>query len=149
MSEHELLVGDAGVRRHTAAGLDLLFAWVPAMVLVSAVYERGLLLAVLGFFGVFLGYFLISEGLWSTTPGKAIVGLRVLSKDGSPCTSYQVLVRNLLRLLDANPIFLGAIPGALFIMFTNRRQRLGDLVAGTIVCIPPPVQRSERDPIEP
>lgn len=133
----EPLIGDAGSKRYSAAGIDVLLAWIPAMIVGSAVREHGVAASAVAFTVIFLGYFLFAEGIWSTTVGKAFMGLRVTTLDGTRPTVMQIFLRNVLRLLDANPVLLGAIPGAVFIMFTRRRQRLGDLVARTIVVIPP------------
>lgn len=72
-------------------------------------------------------YAAVSEGAFGRTPGKALVGLVVVSTDGSPCSWRAAVVRNLLRPVD----LLG---GALAVAFTLRHRRLGDLAAGTVVC---------------
>jgi uncharacterized RDD family membrane protein YckC len=91
----------------------------------------GVLLAVLGAFP-FL-YFILFEGLWNgQTLGKRLSGIRVRMADGTPVTFLAALGRNLLRPADMlpGPYFLG-----LLAMFTNpRSQRIGDQVAGTVVC---------------
>nr|QQZ49185.1 hypothetical protein JKL49_18910 [Phenylobacterium glaciei] len=46
---------------------------------------------------------------------------------------WRVIVRTLTRLIEANPFLLGGIPAGLIANFTKRRQRLGDLLAGTYV----------------
>jgi uncharacterized RDD family membrane protein YckC len=61
------------------------------------------------------------------TPGKYICGLRVLSLNGEPINGMQAVVRNLLRAADVIGVGLVAM------MLNRRYQRLGDLVAGTIV----------------
>lgn len=65
------------------------------------------------------------------TPGKYVLGLRVLSYNGQPINGMQAVLRNLLRTAD---IWIGVL--VLVVMTMNRRfQRLGDLVAGTIVVV--------------
>ena len=64
------------------------------------------------------------------TPGKRALGLRVVRADGSPVGLAESLVRNLLRALE---VPLGYAPGVLAVALGPRRQRLGDLVAGTLV----------------
>jgi uncharacterized RDD family membrane protein YckC len=64
------------------------------------------------------------------TPGKRALGLRVVRADGAPVGPAESLVRNLLRALE---VPFGYAPGALAIALTPRRQRLGDVVAGTLV----------------
>ncbi len=65
------------------------------------------------------------------TVGKMAVGLRVVMNDGSPVTLWPSTVRNLARLVDLLPAFYAA--GLLSMLVTSREQRLGDLMAGTIV----------------
>lgn len=78
-------------------------------------------------------YFILFEGLWNgQTLGKRTAGIRVRMADGTPITFTAALGRNLLRPADMlpGPYFLG-----LLAMFTNpRSQRIGDLVANTVVC---------------
>jgi uncharacterized RDD family membrane protein YckC len=87
---------------------------------------------VIGTFVISYGYFAAFEALWAgQTPGKRAVGIRVIALSGQPITTFDALVRNLLRIVDWLP-FLYAV-GLLSIFFTSRHQRLGDLVAGTVV----------------
>jgi uncharacterized membrane protein SpoIIM required for sporulation/uncharacterized RDD family membrane protein YckC len=89
-------------------------------------------LLLLGGYTVWTGYFIFFEGLRrGQTPGKRIVGIRVLMDTGHAVTPAAAAVRNLLRLADflPPPYFLGA----LLVAFHPRAKRLGDLFAGTIV----------------
>jgi hypothetical protein len=77
-------------------------------------------------------YGCVFEGLWSgRTPGKWLVGLRVIKDGGYPISFFDALLRNLLRAADGLPVFYGA--GLITMLATRRMQRLGDLLAGTIV----------------
>ncbi len=88
-------------------------------------------LILLGFV-LYYGYFAAFESLWGgQTPGKRAVGLRVISVTGQPITPFDALLRNLLRIVDQMPGIYAV--GVLSIFFTSRNQRLGDLVAGTVV----------------
>ena len=83
-------------------------------------------------FLLYYGYFAAFEALWGgQTPGKRAVGLRVISVTGQPITTFDALLRNLLRIVDQMPGIYAV--GVLSIFFTARNQRLGDLVAGTVV----------------
>jgi uncharacterized RDD family membrane protein YckC len=64
------------------------------------------------------------------TPGKRALGLRVVRADGGPVGLVESLARNVLRAVE---VPLGYAPGVLAIALGPRRQRLGDLVAGTLV----------------
>lgn len=66
------------------------------------------------------------------TPGKRMAGVRVISKDGSTASAGAILVRNVFRLIDSFPgglYFLGMLTA----MFNNKKLRLGDLAAGTVL----------------
>ena len=84
------------------------------------------------FTGVLLGYPIAFETLWrGRTPGKAALGLRVVTTEGAPVRFRHAAVRSFLGLVD-----LWATTGAvavLSILLTRDNQRLGDLAAGTLV----------------
>lgn len=84
-------------------------------------------------FVVIDGYFVLFEWLWSgQTPGKRWLKLRVIREDGRPITFFEAMVRNLLRNFDIMPVpFYSA--GLISVFATDKDQRIGDLVAGTVV----------------
>lgn len=80
----------------------------------------------------FLGYSILFELLWNgQTPGKRLLGLRVVSSGGLPAGAGPILARNLLRLVDFLPFAYAA--GVTCMLLTRHGQRLGDLVGGTLV----------------
>jgi uncharacterized RDD family membrane protein YckC len=83
-------------------------------------------------FGFQWGYFNFFEWLWNgQTPGKRLLNLRVIKVDGSPVSAVDVLLRNLSRPIDTlGP--MGLI-GLLMIFVSRKAQRLGDLMARTLV----------------
>lgn len=88
-------------------------------------------LLTLGFFIILWGYHILFETLWSgQTPGKRYMGLRVITDGGYPVDFRAVFVRNLLRAVDALPIYGVGFTVALL---HPRYQRLGDMAAGTLV----------------
>ena len=93
----------------------------------------------LGQSGVIVGVLLVIaafaylEARFGRTLGKAIVGIRVLQLDGSPCTTLGSVVRNGFRVIDGFPgIYLIALSS---LAGSKRRQRLGDQAAGTSVFV--------------
>jgi uncharacterized membrane protein SpoIIM required for sporulation len=66
------------------------------------------------------------------TPGKRIHRLRVVREGGFSVTFGVSAVRNLVRIIDMQPLLFYLV-GLGGILTTRRGQRLGDLVAGTIV----------------
>jgi uncharacterized RDD family membrane protein YckC len=86
----------------------------------------------IGMFIVFWFYPTLYEaGKRGATPGKRMIGLRVVRESGAPITFGQSLLRNLLRAVDMLPFPYGF--GIVTCLFTKKFQRLGDLVAGTVV----------------
>jgi uncharacterized RDD family membrane protein YckC len=81
----------------------------------------------------YLGYYLIQEGLWATTLGKRVFGLRVSRVDGASPGWGGALWRTLTRVIEVNPLLLGVLPGGLAVALTERHQRLGDILARTVV----------------
>lgn len=72
------------------------------------------------------------EILWrGRSPGKAIFGLRVVARDGSPSTPGQAAVRGLVAIVDTYLSF--GFLAAATAMTTAASQRPGDLTAGTVV----------------
>ncbi len=83
------------------------------------------------------------------TPGKRVMGIRVLTVDGQPINGLQAVLRNILRTVDLYPMLsleLLGVPAPVYVLPTfmfglvtmtlNRRfQRMGDLVCGTMVVI--------------
>jgi uncharacterized RDD family membrane protein YckC len=65
------------------------------------------------------------------TPGQRAMKLRVASITGGPVTLGQAMMRNLLRVVDFMPGLY--LTGFISCLLTRRFQRLGDLVAGTVM----------------
>jgi uncharacterized RDD family membrane protein YckC len=79
------------------------------------------------------GYFAFFEWLWNgQTPGKRWLKLRVIREDGRPITFFEAAVRNLLRNFDMMPAPFYSI-GLISVFASNKDQRIGDMVAGTVV----------------
>jgi uncharacterized membrane protein SpoIIM required for sporulation/uncharacterized RDD family membrane protein YckC len=90
-------------------------------------------LLVLAVFLIFWGYFSFFEGFREgQTPGKRHFGLRVVHEGGYPLTLRGAAVRNLVRIVDWQPMPSWGI-GGLLVLLHPRAQRLGDMAAGTIV----------------
>jgi uncharacterized RDD family membrane protein YckC len=89
------------------------------------------------------GYFVLTEMyMGGQTPGKRILGLRVLQENGQSATFLSIIIRNLFRILDFLPTFY--FLGALVMLFSSKDKRIGDMVAGTIVIIEQGRERLKR-----
>jgi uncharacterized RDD family membrane protein YckC len=77
---------------------------------------------------VTVAYFFLLESIFGQTIGKNALGLRVVRRDGGPPSASAVATRNVIRIFE-EPVL------ALLVLFGSRRrrQRLGDLAAGTTV----------------
>jgi uncharacterized RDD family membrane protein YckC len=125
--------------------LQLIFATFFIALLVGQVWDLaregfGVAFVLVATFLVQWGYFLLWEWLWyGQTPGKRLLGIRVIDWQGSSISFGQAATRNVLRVADGLPLLL---PGLMPVMYgvgflaaaCNREQRrLGDLAAGTLV----------------
>src|SRR5688500_16667063 len=100
------------------------------------------LLLLLGF-AVWNGYFILFEGLrQGQTPGKRIVGIRVVGDTGNAVGFGAAAVRNLLRIADFLPP--PYLIGTLLVALHPRGKRLGDIVAGTVVARDRPTEAMAR-----
>ena len=96
-------------------------------------------ISTLSFFALYNGYFIVFEWLWNgQTPGKRLLHIRVIKQGGYALRFFDTLLRNLLRIVDFLPLFYGV--GLTSILLTRDSQRLGDLVAGTLVVYQEPVE---------
>lgn len=94
------------------------------------ILEAGL--ALLAFVLVFIGYFIVAEMLWSgRTVGKRAAGIRVVSANGGAAGFWSILLRNIARLVDVLPTLY--IVGSICILASANNQRVGDMLANTIV----------------
>jgi uncharacterized RDD family membrane protein YckC len=106
-----------------ALTLPLRFVLPPALFQAAAVTAT---------FVVGWGWYVLFEAYrQGRTPGKQLLGLRVVDGRGLPLTLEQALVRNVVRALDFAPVFYGF--GALVSQSDAWRRRLGDLAADTLV----------------
>lgn len=75
---------------------------------------------------LYLTYFCTQEYFWGTSPGKYLFNRKVVMDDGDHLKVSSTILRNLFRPLDL-------IFGGLVIFVSKNKQRLGDLVANTLV----------------
>lgn len=159
----QLELGSAGSRA-TAFLIDLgamlliLIALTIAVVLGLSGPVKGDLAGILWLLGAFLlrnGWFVLFElGGRGATPGKRLIGLRVIARDGARLTGGAVVARNAMRefeiFLPLTFLAFQAAEGAadaflalfafgwtaiflFFPLFNRDRLRMGDIVAGTWV----------------
>lgn len=89
------------------------------------------------------GYFALFEFIaGGRTPGKMLLGLRVIQENGQSITFLSAFVRNLLRIVDFLPTFY--LVGMISCFFHSQHKRIGDLVAGTIVVYERGLKKKKR-----
>jgi len=87
---------------------------------------------ILIFFLLIWGYFALFEAFNNgRTLGKRVAKIRVIHQSGRGVSFVEALARNLVRIIDYMPGFYGV--GIVTMFFSRRSQRLGDMVAGTLV----------------
>jgi len=139
----------AGVGSRVAAGLldllllllGLLLLWLGGTTIASDITPphgtaRGWVTAVLILltFSLVWGYFTLFEALnGGRTPGKQLLGIRVVMDTGRSLTTQAAVVRNLVRFIDCYFPALPFAPALLAIALHPSNKRLGDMAAGTIV----------------
>lgn len=125
--------------------LQLIVNFTLLLVLAAVVGEGSLLaleesggislwIAVMGLAGFVLlwGYYIFFEMLWNgQSPGKRLVGLRVIQRGGMPIDVFAALIRNLVRVIDFLPLYYGV--GVVTMFVDEKSRRLGDFAAGTLV----------------
>ena len=82
-------------------------------------------------------YFFVCELRSGRTIGKRIFHVRVTTASGAPETARQIALRNVLRLVDALPFLYASGLISMIRTGPGRRQRIGDVAAGTTVVLDP------------
>ncbi len=132
--------------RFIAALLDsliLLFALIFLLVLRALIVPAlgglgakaaswGMGVYLLSVFLLLWGYFTLFEAFNNgRTIGKLVAKIRVIHQSGRGMNFVESLSRNLVRYIDFMPVFYGV--GIVTMFLSRRHQRLGDMVAGTLV----------------
>ena len=154
------LIVDLGIMLVVLFAFTLLIGWL-GYSSRSDVFES---IWLLGFFFLRTFWFIGFElGQRAATPGKRLMGIRVVARDGGRLTADAVFARNLIRELEIFlPLMmlgfgagedrvsgltvaagiLWSLTLSLFLLFNKDRMRMGDLIAGTWVVM---AQRSKLD----
>lgn len=131
--EETASIGDCSKYRFFAASFDLPLACATAVVLALQLKPFGSVVQGVVSVAIFFLYYLVFEGVFNRTPGKYLFSLRVISLDGKPASWTQITIRTLWRFVEVNPLLIGAIPAAVFIVVSRTHRRIGDFFAKTLV----------------
>ncbi len=82
------------------------------------------------YFIIYIGYYTYLEGSKGQTIGKMITKIKVVREDGKPIDMNQAFTRNILRIIDG---LFAYLIGAILIWRSDKKQRLGDSIAKTVV----------------
>lgn len=110
-------------RRLLAAFLDCLVLVIPCVIAEQVIPILGSLVV-----WAFYGPMMESSEL-RATPGKYWVGIQVADIQGRRISIQSALLRNVFKLFSPVLLFLGCLTA----LFTEKKQTLHDLIAGTIV----------------
>lgn len=77
---------------------------------------------------IFFLYYFLQEALLSTSIGKLIFGYVICQEDGTALDMSGAVIRTAARICDMN------IFGFLCVLLSIRKQRPGDVAAGTVIC---------------
>ncbi len=109
---------------------DLISPWLHVLWDVTQWQQLKPVLLVIG---IFVAHTTITELFTGRTIGKLLTGLRIVTREGRPADIRQRLLRGLSKFFDLVAWFLLVVP-----LLTPYRQRLGDLLAGTVVVMDRP-----------
>jgi uncharacterized RDD family membrane protein YckC len=126
--------------RSLARALDVLIQGALLFALILLVVTGGggegtvaMVVTIAGTAFVVLGYPIVAEvAMQGRSPGKAALGIRVVTVEGAPITARHAFIRSALGLVDFI-LVPGGMVAVLAALLTRRNQRLGDVFAGTMV----------------
>jgi uncharacterized RDD family membrane protein YckC len=80
---------------------------------------------------IWLLYFPYFESTTGQTLGKKVMGIKVVKENGKKLTFGDALIRTIFRIIDMLPA--AYIIGLIVILVSEKKQRIGDMAAKTIV----------------
>jgi uncharacterized RDD family membrane protein YckC len=80
-----------------------------------------------------IGILWVMQGLTGKTPGKAVMGIRVVNAEGQPPGIGRAALRSILWIIDDFPYIIPLLTGFIAALTSQRNQRVGDMVASTFV----------------
>lgn len=81
----------------------------------------------------FVGVFILLQGLTGASPGKLVMGVRVVDPQGRRCGPVKALVRSLLWIIDGAPWFIPGLVAFVTGLTSTGHRRVGDMAASTYV----------------
>lgn len=124
--------GDVVWRRAVAVIIDIVLLGIVTSIL-SGILVRAGLPAVGGLTSLLISfaYYIYLEGNYGQTIGKMALDIVVVTEDGDHIDYRPAALRTVLRIVDVLPVLY--LVGIVAVLLTDRKQRLGDMVADTVV----------------
>ena len=115
-------------RRFAALLIDSLILWIPSLFLGSGLQSIPSTIGLGLVFGI-IYYAIFESSAMSSTPGKALMGIVVLTESGDRLTFKAACIRYLCRYISSAILGIGYFMQ----LFTSKRQTLHDMLAEAIV----------------
>jgi uncharacterized RDD family membrane protein YckC len=77
--------------------------------------------------------YVILPGIKGVSPGKALLGIRLVNAEGRPPGVLRAFLRYILLIVDGFPYIIPYLTGFIVALNSERNQRVGDMAAGTFV----------------
>ena len=97
---------------------------------VSGALSAGIVAAAVITLIVWFLYYTLLEGRYGQTLGKWLVKIKVVKENGAPISYGDAAIRTILRIIDG---LFDYLVGAILIWTSDKKQRLGDRLAHTVV----------------
>lgn len=110
-------------RRFAAVMIDALITFIPGYLFSKVIPYGGEFLAIILYYPAF------ESSSIQATPGKYIMGMKVVRENGQSLTYWRALARQVLKFVSGVVFFIGYIMQA----FTAKRQALHDIFVGSLV----------------
>jgi uncharacterized RDD family membrane protein YckC len=81
----------------------------------------------------FLYHPILEIAMRGSTPGKRMAGVRIVTRSGDIPGAGALLLRNVFRLIDSQPLLY--LVGLVTVLFTEQHVRIGDIAAGTLLIL--------------
>lgn len=126
--------GDVILRRVAAIRIGVILPGIVTLIIgFPLVDTRVAALGSLVGLPISFAYYIYPEGNYGQTLGKMALDLVVVTVDGEPADYEAATIRTVMQVIDVLPVLY--LFGFVLVLVTDRKQRLGDLAADTVVRI--------------
>jgi len=104
--------------------------WATNPIMAPALGLTGIMMTLFLVIILWIPYGTIFEAWKGQTIGKMVLGIVVVKENGASCNFFATVLRNIFRIIDG---WFFYCVGFTFIALTEKRQRIGDRLANTVV----------------